>query len=479
VRQLPTLHHPSFPWLLPAAAVLLAMAIFAVDTFTPFGMAVAVLYVLVILIAANFCDRRQLLAVGLACVVLTLLAFSISHGIQYETTAFARCLISIAAIAITTLLLERNKGAEMVLREQANLLAVTHDAVFVRDQNDVIRYWNRGAEELYGWSAEEAIGHVSHELMCSDFPIPLRAITRILERDGKWEGEIVHTKRDGNTVLVASRWSIQRDQHGRPAAVLETNNDVTAARRAEEDLRQAQSNLAHVNRVSTLGEMTASIAHEVSQPIAAMVASAGAGQRWLAAGNIEEVQQSLARISKDGHRASEVISRIRALSMKRPPRKEQVNINEAIREVLALVRDQAEHNRTELRTELGPDLPPISVDRIQIQQVLLNLVVNALEAMGANSEAHREVLVCSRGNGSGGIEVVVQDTGPGLDDAQTAQVFDAFYTTKSNGIGMGLAICRSIIEAHDGSLWVTQNEPRGAAFQFSLPSIAPNSGSEP
>jgi PAS domain S-box-containing protein len=456
---------------------LLAIAIFAVDTFTPFGMAVAVLYVLVILIAANFCDRRQLLAVGLGCVALTLLAFSISHGTQYETTAFARCLVSIAAIGITTLLLERNKAAEMVLREQANLLAVTHDAVFVRDQNDVIRYWNLGAEELYGWSAEQAIGQVSHQLMRSDFPIPLRAITRILERDGKWEGEIIHTKQDGSTVLVASRWSIQRDEHGRPAALLETNNDVTAARRAEEDLRQAQSNLAHVNRVSTLGEMTASIAHEVSQPLAAIVASAGAGQRWLAAGNIQEVQQSLARISKDGHRASEVISRIRALSMKRPPRKDQVNINDAIREVLALVRDQAERNRTELRTELGSDLPPISVDRIQIQQVLLNLIVNAVEAMSGKGETDREILVCSRGNGSGGVEVVVQDTGPGLDDGQMAQVFDAFYTTKSNGIGMGLAICRSIIEAHDGSLWVTQNEPRGAVFQFSLPSVAPTVGS--
>jgi PAS domain S-box-containing protein len=347
----------------------------------------------------------------------------------------------------------------------------------VRDENDIIRYWNHGAEELYGWSAEEAIGQVSHRLMRSDFPIPLRAITRILERDGKWEGEITHTKRDGSGVLVASRWSIQRGEHGRLPAILETNNDITAARRAEEELRQAQSNLAHVNRVSTLGEMTASIAHEVSQPIAAMVASAGAGQRWLTAGNIEEVQQSLARISKDGHRASEVISRIRALSMKRPPRKEQVDINDAIREVLALVRDQAERNHTELRTELSPDLPPINVDRIQIQQVLLNLIVNAVEAMATNDETDREVLVCSRGNGSGGVEVVVQDTGPGLVAAQMAQVFDAFYTTKSNGIGMGLSICRSIIEAHDGSLGVTHNEPRGAVFQFSLPSVESTVGS--
>ena len=237
MRQPPKLDHPSSPWLLPAAAILLAIAIFTVDTFTPFGMAVAVLYVLVILIAANFSDHRQLLAVGIGCVVLTLLAFTISHGTEYETSAFARCIVSIAAIGITTLLVQRNKSAEKVLREQANLLAVTHDAVFVRDENDVIRYWNRGAEELYGWSAEEAIGQVSHRLMRSDFPVPLRTITRILERDGKWEGEIVHTRRDGSSVLVASRWSIQRGEPGRPAAVLETNNDITAARRAEDFYR--------------------------------------------------------------------------------------------------------------------------------------------------------------------------------------------------------------------------------------------------
>jgi two-component system, LuxR family, sensor kinase FixL len=463
------------PWLLPAVAIALAAAIFAVDAFTPLGMAVAVLYVLVILITANFCDRKQLLLVALACAFLTLLAFTISHGTNYESSAFARCLISIAAIAITTLLVERNKAAETVLREQADLLDVTHDAVFVRGNDDVIRYWNRGAEALYGWSAEEALGNVSHELMHTVFPLPLAEINAILLRDGKWEGEISHTRRDGSVVLVASRWSMQHDEHGQAAAVLETNNDVTAARRAESALEQAQTNLAHVNRVTTLGEMTASIAHEVAQPIAAIVANAGAGLRWLSAGNTEEVQQSLTRISKDGHRATEVISRIRALSMKQPPRKERVNINDAILEVIALVRGRAERGRTELQAQLGRGLPPVSVDRVQIQQVLINLIVNAVEAMGSEPESARRLLVSSSGKG-GGIEVAVQDNGPGLDAEQTARVFDAFYTTKANGIGMGLAICRSIIEAHDGRLWVEHNDPRGAVFQFSLPSTEANTG---
>jgi len=223
--------------------------------------------------------------------------------------------------------------------------------------------------------------------------------------------------------------------------------------------------------VSTLGEMTASIAHEVSQPIAAIVASAGAASRWLAAGNMDEVKQSLVRITRDGHRASDVIGRIRAMAMKVPPRHDRVRINEAIREVLMLTRGEADRARTEVRTELGVNLPAVAADRVQVQQVLLNLMVNAFEAMSANDEAPRALTVSSRSNGDGLVEVSVRDSGPGFTDEQLARVFDAFYTTKTNGVGMGLAICKSIIEAHDGKLWAERNAPRGAAFQFTLPSI--------
>lgn len=456
-------------------ALVLAATIFVVDAFTPLGMAVAVLYVLVVLLAAKFYDRQKLIAVAVVCGLLTLLAFAVSHGTDIESTAFARCLISLAAIGITTLLVLQNKAAEQALREQANLLDVTHDAIIVRDRDDIIRYWNTGAEKLYGWTAEQARGRRSYELLNAVFPLPLASIKDVLDATGKWEGEVTHSKRDGSTVVVASRWALQRDARGEPMAVLETNNDVSQQRRAEDDLRQAQSNLAHVNRVSTLGEMTASIAHEVSQPIAAIVASSGAATRWLAAGNMDEVKQSLARISRDGHRASDVIGRIRAMAMKLPPRQDRVRINEAIREVLMLARGEADRAGADVRLDLAPNLPAVAADRVQIQQVLLNLVVNAFEAMTAGDRTPRELVVSSRMNGDGFVEVSVSDNGPGFTDEQLERVFDAFYTTKSNGIGMGLAICKSIVEAHEGKLWAEKNLPRGAVFQFTLPSIDANS----
>jgi len=594
-----TLLETAAPRLLPIAAAALAIAIFVIDTFTPLGMAVAVLYVIVILMAANFCGRRDLLLVALTCAALTVLAFLISHGMNYESTAFIRCLVSLSAIAITTILALKNKAAEVALSEQASLLNVTHDAVFVRDAYDVITYWNRGAEELYGWTAAEAIGCVSHELMRTAFPAPMDDITQILFRTGRWEGELIHTKRNGERVTVASRWSVQSDGQGRPVAILETNNDiterkraedalrrseahlaqaqrlsltgsfgwdvaskeivwsnetyrifhydptttptldlvlqrthpadvaavgdlikrasragrdwsiehrllmpdgsvkhvnvvahaarhssgnvefvgaimdVTAARRAEEELRQAQFNLAHVNRVTTLGEMTASIAHEVSQPIAAIVTNAGAGLRWLAAtpSNLPEANQALNRILADGNRATEVISRIRALSKKMPPRKDRLDLNEVISEVVALARREAERSHATVRTDLSRDLPLVSGDRVQLQQVILNLILNALEAMSGEKADPCDVLVSSSRDGQTGVLVAVCDSGPGIDPEQLSRVFDAFYTTKANGIGMGLAICRSIIEAHDGRLWATPNEPRGAVFQFSLGAV--------
>jgi two-component system, LuxR family, sensor kinase FixL len=248
--------------------------------------------------------------------------------------------------------------------------------------------------------------------------------------------------------------------------------DVTATRRAEAELQQAQTNLAHVNRVSTLGEMTASIAHEVSQPIAAILANAGAGVRWLAAGNQSEANGALSRIVKDGHRASDVISRIRTLSKKTPLRKQRLNINEAILEVVSLARAQAERSRTSVLTELGADLPIVSGDRVQLQQVVLNLIANAIEAMNSNADGPRELVITSGRDGADSVLVRVRDTGPGLAPEQLSRVFDAFYTTKDNGLGMGLAICRSIIDAHDGKLWATHNEPRGAVMQFSLRGIA-------
>jgi signal transduction histidine kinase len=217
--------------------------------------------------------------------------------------------------------------------------------------------------------------------------------------------------------------------------------------------------------------MTASISHEVSQPIAAIVTNAGAGLRWLTAqpSDLEETKQALSRICKDGKRASEIITRMRALARKVPPRKDRLSINEMILEVIALMRGEADRNHVAVHADLSNELPLVFGDRIQLQQVILNLVVNAIEAMSAVPEAGRELNISSETDGSGGILVAVGDCGPGIDSEHIDHLFDAFYTTKPAGIGLGLAICRSIIEAHDGRLWATQNGPQGARFQFSLP----------
>ena len=247
--------------------------------------------------------------------------------------------------------------------------------------------------------------------------------------------------------------------------------DVTAAKQAEEELHQARADLAHVTRVTTLGELTASIAHEVKQPTAAVIINAHAGLRWLAAQPPElgEVRQALGLIINDANRASEVINRIRALAKKAPPRKDRLHINEIILEVIDLTRSEVHRNRVALQTALLSDLPPISGDRIQLQQVILNLIINAIEAMSEVSEGPREVLVGSEKDDSDGVLVAVRDSGPGLDTKHLNHLFDAFYSTKPNGLGMGLAISRSIIDAHGGRLWATPNVSRGAVFQFWLP----------
>ena len=240
-------------------------------------------------------------------------------------------------------------------------------------------------------------------------------------------------------------------------------------KRAEDALHQAQTELAHVTRVATLGEMTASIAHEINQPLGAVVNSASACLRWLDAQKLEEARRSAARVIAEGHRASEIIGRIRALAKKAPLRKDWLDVNETIHEVIALAHSEVQRNGVALETQLSDDVPVILGDRIHLQQVILNLMMNAIEAMSGAGEGPRELLVRAGADESQGVRVSVQDSGPGLDPKSVDHLFDAFYTTKPQGLGMGLAISRSLIEAHGGRLWATAHEPHGAVFQFTLP----------
>jgi PAS domain S-box-containing protein len=243
--------------------------------------------------------------------------------------------------------------------------------------------------------------------------------------------------------------------------------DVTERRRAEEE-RQA---LAHANRIMTMGQLTASIAHEVNQPIAAVVTNAQAALRWLnmQPPDAEEVRQALDRIVRAGRRAGDVINRLRALVRKAPPRKDQLDINDTIREVIALTGSELHRSGTSLQTQLADGLPLVVGDRIQLQQVMVNLILNAVEAMCESNQGSRRLLICTEADGANGVRVAVRDWGPGLKPESLDRLFDAFYTTKPDGMGMGLSICRSIIEAHGGRLWATSNLSQGAVFQFTLP----------
>jgi C4-dicarboxylate-specific signal transduction histidine kinase len=247
--------------------------------------------------------------------------------------------------------------------------------------------------------------------------------------------------------------------------------DVTERKRAEENLHAAQAELAHMSRVTTMGELAASIAHEVNQPLTAIVTNGNACVRWLTRDtpNLEEAQQALARIIKEANRASQVINRIRTFVKRSPPEKALVDINGLVRETIALVGGELMRNQVLLQTEFAPDISPVLCDRIQLQQVILNLLMNAIEATTARSDGPREILLTSQKQGPAEIVVAIRDSGAGIDAATLDRVFDPFFTTKPGGMGMGLSISRSLIEAHGGRLWAIPNERGGATFQFSLP----------
>jgi PAS domain S-box-containing protein len=256
--------------------------------------------------------------------------------------------------------------------------------------------------------------------------------------------------------------------------------DVTERRRAREEherLRQLESELAHVNRLSIMGELTASLAHEILHPIASARNNARAAIRFLdmIPPNMAEVREALECIVRDADRGKDIVDRIRDHVKKAPPRNNRFDLNEAIDEVIEMVRTAIDKNRVSVHTRLAPELNIVWGDRVQLQQVVMNLVLNAVEAMGAVEGRERMLLITTEQKGDGGVFVAVHDSGPGIDPEHLQQVFKPFYTTKDSGVGMGLAICRSIIDAHGGGLWAEANEPRGAVFQFTLPAVQEDS----
>jgi PAS domain S-box-containing protein len=326
-----------------------------------------------------------------------------------------------------------------------------------------------GAEQL-GYNADELVGQpvlgVFHE---PDREAVQRNVALCLKQLGRamtWE--LRKVRKDSSMLWVRETAKAVARVNG--PVILIACEDITEQKRAEEALRQAQADLAHVNRVTTMGELTASLAHEVNQPIAAAVTNANTCLRWLAAGtpNLEEARAAAMRIVKDGTRAAEIISRIRLLFKKGIPQRELVDMNEIIREMTVLLRSEAMRHSISFRTELAADLPQVMGDRVQLQQVLMNLMLNSIDAMKDVDET-RELTIKSQRAENEHILVSVSDTGVGLPQEQADQIFNAFFTTKAQGTGMGLSISRSIVESHGGRLWAAANSGRGATFHLTLP----------
>ena len=279
---------------------------------------------------------------------------------------------------------------------------------------------------------------------------------------------------NGEYRWLLARGVALRDGHGKILRWYGTLTDIEDIKRSGEErerLRQMESDLAHINRVSIMGELAASIAHEVNQPLSGIVSNGSACLRWLAgaAPNLEEARETARRIVRDGKRAGEIIGRIRALTKRVAMPKEALDLNDTIREVLALVGDEAKKRGVLVRTDFSGDLSPVSGDRVQLQQVVLNLVMNAIEAMSSVDERPRELTITTRAIDADYVQATVQDCGPGLDPNTMGHIFDPFYTTKPGGMGMGLSISRSILDRHAGRLWATANDGPGTSFHFTLP----------
>lgn len=705
-------------------ATVIAAAIFYLDLLSNLDIAIAVMYVAVILLFAAHATRRELLMVGGICAGLTIIAFATDHVDHYSNGSLARCIFSLAAITVTTLLAERNRRVMQTLLEQASLLDLSNDAIIVRDMHDRVLVWNNGAQTLYGYRRDQALGQGCHDLLSTQFGTTRDDVMQALLLHERWEGELVQRCADGSEVVVASRWALRRDSKGVAHSILEsatdirerkrietqirqqeqelrtaldaipvmawisntdgqveyvnarwrergymgthtntyinelvhsddrahwieksiharrhgeafgvearlfdrertprwflhraeplrnadgvitrwygvsididdrrqaeqalndtkqelrkivdtiptylwlarpdpepvieaindrwselgispddvlgthwhqivhpddlpdmhkaisqaigtrtmyesiarwrlgngdyhwmlaralplyddhgnvirwygTMNDIEELRRTEDALLHAQHQLAHAARIATLGELSASIAHEVNQPLAAIMTNGDASLRWLnrESPDLDEVHDGLTSIVDEARRASTVIQRLRAMTARNPEHRVPLSCAELAGEALALVKRQALMH--EVRTELDcePDLPMVRGDRVQLQQVLINLLVNAIQAMTDRPGVHEgnEVRLVVKREDDRHVRFCVHDTGKGIRAEHLESLFNAFFTTKEQGMGMGLSICRTIIRAHEGRIWAESQPDQHTRVQFVLP----------
>jgi len=378
---------------------------------------------------------------------------------------------------------ERKRAEEEMQRQKAHLdelFEMAPESIVLLDANNEITRVNREFTRVFGYSSEEVLGRKLHDLVVPDDQRPgFDENTSRIAAAQRVDSEMVRRRKNGERLDVSivaapvpltdgqiGTYVIYRDITGRKEAEEEL-------RRSEADLLRTQAELAHVTRVTTMGEFAASIAHEVNQPIAGVVTNGSACLRWLArvkgeSVDLAEARKAVQRIIRDGARAGEVIARIRTLLKKAETAKEPLDLNEAIREVIVLTRSEMTGKRVALRLNLAPDLPLVLGDRVQLQQVMLNLILNGIDAMTAVECRSRELVIETEAHGDMQALATVRDSGIGLNPRNIEQIFEAFHTTKPGGLGMGLSISRSIVESHGGRLWATANDASGATFQFTL-----------
>jgi two-component system, LuxR family, sensor kinase FixL len=494
----------------PLAAALIAVAIFLLDTLTTFDIAIAVLYVIVVLLSVNFANQTGLVLIGAACMGLTLLSFLVSHTVDLPADSIGRCFVSLSAIGITTFLAFRAKAAISVLAEseqryrtifratgvgilqmdftglKAAIDRIKADGVqniehvasldpgFARNALMMIKLINANdtALSMFNVANVNALETMLPTLIGADMESSLwRLLGSIWTEKPSYEAETVINSAEGRQRIILYNVAMPAN---RPALdmVLISIMDVTARREAENELHAARTELAHVARVATLGELTVSIAHQLNQPLAAMVTNGGAGLRWLKRDvpNLEKVQSSMESMIADATRASDVIKHLRALSVKSPPNPVGLDLNEVVEETVALVQREIDIYQVVLKLDLQASLPQVVGDRVQLQQVILNLLVNAIQAMAHTRFDARQLLVKSFAE-EGAVVVEISDTGPGFAPGTQANLFNPFYTTKSDGMGMGLSICRSIVTAHGGRISASSKPGASTTFEFTIPFV--------
>ncbi|PSH61829.1 sensor histidine kinase [Phyllobacterium sophorae] len=610
-------------------AACLVCIIFLIDTFTSLGSAIAVLYVLVLVLAGDFGNRLWTLFWSLVCAALTVASFAYVHGYQGDPQAVLRLLFSLSTNIVTTVLVLRRHADRVILEAQARLLDLTNDAIFLRDRSGKIVFWNRGAQQLYGWSSSEVFGRDAHELLQTRFPGSRDDAEAALIASGHWQGELRVRIKDGREIDVLGRWRLQKDRHGTASTILETNTDISEQKVADralkvsehrfrtifetlavaiwehdfrdvkheldalhrtgvQDIRQylaqhpefvqkarrlvritdvnqtalklmgvpskeeffthldeflpdtdesfaqcliaideghstfqseatvrgrhgklinvivvlsfppngagldriqgsivditerlaiqntleqTRRELEQASRAAMIGEISASIAHEVNQPLSAITTSAQAAQRWLAKSppDIGEAHTALADVVIAAQHADGVVKRVRMLLSKSKTDLGELLLDEVIADTVHLKRAELEAQDIDLSLNLRAVSMVIEGDRILLQQVVSNIVTNAIQAMESVPRDRRSLSIVTEA-GDNAVWIRIADSGPGLAPEMAERTFRAFSTTKDTGMGLGLAICRSIVTAHSGSISiVNRDDAEGALVEICLP----------